>query len=103
MDIKAWIETTTLTVVEDISIDEQSFPYVVFTDEVDAGYRDLTTKVLTHNLTIDLYAEPIDTTSEGLLETLLGALDNRYIKRRQWATNCFVATYTATFDEEEGD
>ena len=103
MDVKAWLGTTGLTIEQDISMDEQTFPFVWFTDEVDAGYRDLSTKMLTHNLTVELYTENIDSTSEGLLETLLGALNNRYTKKRQWVTNCFVTTYTANFDEEEGD
>lgn len=103
MDVKAWIETSGVTVAEDIYIDPPTMPFVVFSDNIDAGYRDLSTKMLTHNVIIDLLAEGIDSTSETALETILGVLDTRYSKSRAWsdADNCFVTRYDANFEETE--
>lgn len=103
MDVKTWLEGTSVTVAENIHMKSPGFPYITFSDDVTAGYHDLTTKMLTHDLTIDLRAEAIDSTSEAAIETLLSPLDDRYIKRRTWSNddNCFVTTYTASIEELE--
>lgn len=103
MDVKAWIETSGVTVAEDIYIDPPTMPFIVFTDNIDAGYRDLSTKMLTHSVTIELLAEGIDSTSEAAIEVILTDLDNRYTKSRAWsdADNCFVTRYDANFEETE--
>jgi len=101
MDVKAWIETTGLTVAQNIWIDVPAKPYIRFTDYIEAGYHTLTRKKLTHNLTIELYSDEVDAVSESAIEALLSPLDERYTKEQEWNGSELQTNYTCSFDELE--
>lgn len=102
MDIGALLETTGLAVAEGSFLKAPALPYILYTDNVVAGYENLTRKKKTHNLTVTLYSAAPDETSEGLIEALFTNLEQRFARERSWiAENAHVAVYTAAIKELE--
>lgn len=103
MDMKAWLATSGLTVKESSYLKQPTFPYVVFTDDCDAGYHDLTHKNIMHSVTVELYETAISTTDEALIEALITDLLTRYTKRRDWldSESCYITTFEFDYEEIE--
>ena len=105
MNMKTWLETTGLTTAEEQFNSPPTRPYVTFSDDITAGYLDLSHKQLVHNMSVRLYESAIDTVDEALIEALITSLPEtpRYNKQREWDDfeKFFVTIYDFVIEETE--
>lgn len=105
MDFKSWLASTGISVKEEIYLTNPAYPFIVFSDDMVAGYETLTVKNQTHNLEVVLYSKSIDTLSESSIESLITSLPQRYSRRREFDDfeKCYRTIYNFIVEEEEGN
>lgn len=82
LDIKTWLETTGMKVAEEKFSKPPPFPYIVFSEELNAGGADNKNCIAKRSISIELYSDKINKQAENLIETLL---NNTEFKRdRTW-------------------
>lgn len=103
LDVKAWLETTGLTVAESRFLYPPTLPYVVFLVAADIGGADLVNTLISRDITIELYAETVSAAGETGIEALLDALPTAYTKTRIWlaAEKMFETIYEFTIAERK--
>jgi len=84
LDVKAWLETTTMKVAEDSFLKPPVLPYIVFTDETNVRGSDDKNSIADRKLSIELYMVKINKDTEKLIEDLLNAIPIEYKKNRTW-------------------
>ncbi|MPN57813.1 hypothetical protein SDC9_205507 [bioreactor metagenome] len=78
-------------------------PAIVYSDEVDVGGADLLNNIITHTITVELYAECIDSEAEAKIERLLDLIPIHYTRTRTWlgTEKMFQTVYAFTITERK--
>ena len=103
MDIREYIETTTgIPTAEVAFIKPQKLPFIAVIDRTDADGDDFHTRVITHNLTVEFYAERIDAASERSIEDAFERKEWKASKDRVWINGekMFETIYSINFTEK---
>jgi len=83
-DVKNWLETTGMKVAEDCFIKPPALPYIVFSEDREAGGADNKNCIASRSIRIEMYAEKINRISEEAIEKLLDEKFIEYKKAREW-------------------
>lgn len=101
-DFKTLIENSTQLPTADTAFDKpQKLPFVAFIDKQTHDGDDFHNKIVTHNLTVEFYAERIDKANEMKLEALFNEKGWKFEKDRTWLSDqkCFETIYSIEFTE----
>lgn len=103
MDIRAYIEKETgLPTAEVAFIKPQKLPFIAILDRTDDDGDDYHTQLLSHDLTVEFYAERIDAENEKKIEAAFAKQGWKATKDREWIAEekMFETIYTTNFIEK---
>lgn len=83
-DVKAWLKTTGYPVEAVLFLKPPAPPYIVFSDKTDVSGADSKNCIADRAITIELYADSVDTAAEAAIESLLNAKAIPYSKELMW-------------------
>ena len=84
LEIKTWLETTSLEVAEERFLRPPPLPHIIFTEYNEIGGADDKNNIAIRDISIELYSLTVDRISESLIETLLNEKAINYTKDRLW-------------------
>ena len=103
MDIREYIETVTgISTAEVAFTKPQKLPFIAVIDRTDADGDDFHTRLITHDLTVEFYAERIDAAREGSIESAFEKRAWKASKDRVWINSekMFETIYSINFTEK---
>jgi hypothetical protein len=93
LDVKSWLESTSMQVAENCFLKPPSLPYIVFILDEDVGGADNKNCISNRGVNIEFYSSRIDRASEQKIENLLNEKSIEYKKNRTWIkTETFFQT-----------
>ena len=102
LDIKPWLETTSLKVSEERFLKPPSLPYIIFMEGSSVSGSDDKNCIADRDISIELYSLKVNHVLETLIENLLNEKSIKYKKDRMWidSETMFEATYDFNFVEK---
>ena len=103
MDIRQYIEKETgLPTAEVAFTKPQKLPFIAVIDRTDEDGDDYHAQIVSHDLTVELYADRIDPESERKLEAAFAKQAWKVTKDRTWISSekMFETIYTTNFKEK---
>lgn len=103
MDIRAYIEAETgLPTAEVAFTKPQKLPYIAILDKADEDGDDFHSQLLSHELTVELYAARIELENEKKVEAAFAKQLWKFSKDRTWieSEKMFETIYTTNFIEK---
>jgi hypothetical protein len=84
LDIKTWLEETSMKVAEERFLKPPALPYIIFTDNTNVSGADNKNCIAKRGISIELYSDKINKEAETEVETLLNKKSISYSKDRIW-------------------
>jgi len=102
LDIKSWLETTSMKVKEERFLTPPPFPYIIFMDNSDISGADNKNCIASRDISVELYSLEVDHVSESLIENLLNEKAIKYKRDRTWIDTemMFETIYDFNFVEK---
>lgn len=103
MDIRAYIEKeTNLPTAEVAFTKPQKLPFIAILDKTDENGDDYNAQILSHDLTVEFYAQRIDVENEKRIEAAFAKQAWKVTKDRMWIAEekMFETIYTTNFMEK---
>lgn len=103
MDIRAYIEGRIGIPTAEVAFTKpQKLPFIAILDRTDADGDDYHTRIFTHDLTVEFYAERIDAVKERLIEAAFEEKTWKVSKDRLWLNSekMFETIYRINFTEK---
>lgn len=103
MDIRAYIEREVgLPTAEVVFKKPQKLPFIIIIDETDEDGDDFHARIISHDLTVEFYAERIDAENEKKIEAAFKKQAWKTTKDRMWIAGekMFETIYTINFTEK---
>lgn len=103
MDIRAYIETETGLPTAEVAFKKpQKLPFIAILDRTDEDGDDYHAQLLSHELTLEFYAERIDKENEEKIEAAFAKQAWKATKDRTWIAEekMFETIYTTNFIEK---
>ncbi|MBW9154287.1 hypothetical protein [Clostridium estertheticum] len=102
LDIKLWLETTSLKVSEERFLKPPPLPYIIFMEGASVSGADDKNCITDRDVSIELYSLKVDHANETLIEKLLNEKSIKYKKDRMWIDSemMFETTYDFNFVEK---
>lgn len=103
--IKTWLETTGLKVADTAFRTPPPLPYIVFRTTDNVRGSDTKNNLVDRSITIELYSEKKDETSESLIESLMDVKVYQYSKFSTYinSENFYMTSYDFETTERKGD
>lgn len=95
LEIKTWLERTTMKVAEEHFLNPPALPYIIFSEDNDITGSDDKNCIANRAISIELYSGKIDKSAEGMIENLLHEKAIQYKRDRTWidSENFFQTIY----------
>lgn len=103
MDIEEYLKKETgLPVAEVVFTSSPKLPYIAFIDQTQGDGDDFHTRLLSHDLAVELYAARIDKENEKKIEAAFEKQEWKVAKKREWIAEekMFETIYTTNFTEK---
>ena len=103
MDIRAYIETETGIPTAEVAFAKpQKLPFAAILDSTEGDGDDFHTRTITHDLTVEFYAERINAEIEAKFEAAIEKQGWKYTKDRTWIVEekMFETVYMTNFVEK---
>lgn len=103
MDIRAYIEAETGLPTAEVAFENpQKLPYIAILDRTDEDGDDFHSQIVSHDLTVELYAARIDPVNEKKIEAAFAKQLWKFSKDRTWidSEKMFETIYTTNFIEK---
>ena len=103
MDIRAYIEEETRLPTAEVAFTKsQKLPFVAILDKTDENGDDYNAQILSHDLTVEFYAQRIDVENEKMIEAAFAKQAWKVTKDRVWLAGekMFETIYTTNFMEK---
>ncbi|KAF0226177.1 MAG: hypothetical protein FD179_1008 [Erysipelotrichaceae bacterium] len=103
LDVKAWLETTGLSVEYVNYENPPALPWVIYFEDHERYGSDLSNELVTRSFAVELYRKKSDISAETTLETLFDAKALEYTKNTVWLSSerCYMTVYNFSFTERK--
>lgn len=96
MDFEKMIrDATGLPTADTVFTKPQKLPFAIFLNKPTTDGDDFNTRIIEHDLAVELYAERIDREHEQMLEDLFESQNWKWSRGREWLSDqrCFITVY----------
>ena len=103
MDIRAYFQTETgIPTAEVAFYKPQKLPFAAILDRIEGDGDDYHTRTITHDLTLEYYAERINAEDESKIEAACEKMNWKYTRDRTWLAEekMFETVYNTNFIEK---
>lgn len=103
MDIRAYIEKDTgIPTADTVFTKPQKLPFIIIIDRTDEDGDDFHTRIISHDLAVEFYAERIDAANEKRIEAAFAKKAWKASKERIWINSekMFETVYRISFVEK---